>query len=933
MVILIPPYGLRPAQPNTNEPTPVPLTFIKVNAKIKSFISVVTITQFYENIGPNVIECEYIFPLDDNGVITQLLVQFDDGRELTAQVQEKKQAEETYEQAIYSGNSAILARTNEPDKMILNIGNLPSKGKAKVTVAYTSPLLVVNEYWKFIIPVAMTPLYNIDHHFQDSEREDSDFPVISAEHCPYSIGFTIQVESFEIIQDLRALNHEIDIIYLDSNKKATVTLSPGSVYKPDRDFILTFFTSQAYRPKAILESNDGKFTSMLSFIPKFLEGDEIEEDLEGTGEYIFILDRSGSMAGPRISMATQAAVLFLKSLPADCKFNIISFGNDYRKMFNNSEKYNRENMMFAIEQVSRFEADMGGTEILEPITHILSQPVEPQYPKSIFLLTDGAVNSPDQVVRVVKENVSKARVHAVGIGEGVSPYLIKEVAKAGKGTYSFVTRNEDLRSTVVDALQKTILPALTDWTINFQAEVVPNINDLSTIYYNEPFVVFARAHEQGDYPVSLRCLNTKTRNYETFEIPPEDFHEVTGDSIEKLWYKHKIRQLEHEIQKGKNELKKDVIDYSLKYQIPSQLTAYVAVEQRTNPVIGASEYVQIPISFTADSSPEQELYRAPYLSLSMPSQLSAPYPQPQSFPNFPSAPMPYYQQTPARPIQPTPPPPPLPGSYPKCTPPIATVPVAPMMSASQQTSTRPQLFSAPIISQYLPPQQNAAQPKYIQPTPPPLPGCPPPNATVPVAPMMSASQLSAISNQAPMLKMQYSESPTLTKPGDSAVDFDVFSFGAVPLNQSHTEASISSNRVCEDLFDLADVGSFGEPSIDVYASSQFNQIPSNPPILSYNMNSPQLAGYMTIVALQEPEGFWELKSLSTVVRVPIKPQEVEGLPESDKIWATLIALAYLDRDYIIQKQDWSLVQRKAKRWLRSIGVSDSLHSLALELIK
>ncbi len=95
-----------------------------------------------------------------------------------------------------------------------------------MTVTYTSHLLVVNEYWKFIIPVAMTPLYDIDHHFQDSESEDSDFTVISAENCPYSIGFTIQVESFEIIQDLRALNHEIDIIYLDSKKESCCKIKP-----------------------------------------------------------------------------------------------------------------------------------------------------------------------------------------------------------------------------------------------------------------------------------------------------------------------------------------------------------------------------------------------------------------------------------------------------------------------------------------------------------------------------------------------------------------------------------------------------------------------------------------------------------------------------------------------------------------------------------
>jgi len=34
---------------------------------------------------------------------------------------------------------------------------------------------------------------------------------------------------------------------------------------------------------------------MISFIPNFLEPDEDEDDLEGTGEFIILIDRSGSM--------------------------------------------------------------------------------------------------------------------------------------------------------------------------------------------------------------------------------------------------------------------------------------------------------------------------------------------------------------------------------------------------------------------------------------------------------------------------------------------------------------------------------------------------------------------------------------------------------------------------------------------------------------
>jgi len=53
-------------------------------------------------------------------------------------------------------------------------------------------------------------------------------------------------------------------------------------------------------------------------------------------EFIFLLDRSGSMSGTRIENAKMALILFLKSLPPGSYFNVVSFGENFDKLFDES---------------------------------------------------------------------------------------------------------------------------------------------------------------------------------------------------------------------------------------------------------------------------------------------------------------------------------------------------------------------------------------------------------------------------------------------------------------------------------------------------------------------------------------------------------------------------------------------------------------------
>ena len=57
-------------------------------------------------------------------------------------------------------------------------------------------------------------------------------------------------------------------------------------------------------------------------------------------EFIFVVDCSGSMRDEnKIGLARQAMLVFLKSLPLNCHFNIIRFGSQYKSLFHRYNCY------------------------------------------------------------------------------------------------------------------------------------------------------------------------------------------------------------------------------------------------------------------------------------------------------------------------------------------------------------------------------------------------------------------------------------------------------------------------------------------------------------------------------------------------------------------------------------------------------------------
>lgn len=141
-----------------------------------------------------------------------------------------------------------------------------------------------------------------------------------------------------------------------------------------------------------------------------------------------------------MELAKQALSLFVHSLPDGCKFNVYSFGSIFMRMFGDgSEPYDEKTFEKCIEEIEDMEADMGGTEIYEPLDDIFSAAYDPAIPRHIYLLTDGAVFNPEEVVKLIKRNASSAKVHTFGIGSGASRDLIRGCAQAGGGKAYFIS--------------------------------------------------------------------------------------------------------------------------------------------------------------------------------------------------------------------------------------------------------------------------------------------------------------------------------------------------------------------------------------------------------------------------------------------------------------------------------------------------------------
>lgn len=113
------------------------------------------------------------------------------------------------------------------------------------------------------------------------------------------------------------------------------------------------------------------------------------------------------------------------------------------------------------------QADLGGTEILEPLQDIFATPVDNEFPRQVFLLTDGDVNNREKVISTTLRESRSIRVFTFGIGSGADKNLVQGIADASKGFCEMILENSSMEEVVIRQLKRALEPTLRNITLNW----------------------------------------------------------------------------------------------------------------------------------------------------------------------------------------------------------------------------------------------------------------------------------------------------------------------------------------------------------------------------------------------------------------------------------------------------------------------------------
>ncbi|XP_049914689.1 von Willebrand factor A domain-containing protein 5A-like isoform X1 [Epinephelus moara] len=594
---------------------PVPLKSIEVEVEVRDHVATVVSTLNYENKEDKPIEAVFVFPLPGDAAVCHFSAKIGQ-KEIVAEVKEKQKAREEYDDALSSGQQAFLLEESEqsPDIFSLSVGSLPPGESASISLEYVTELAVqADDGLRFCLPAVLNPRY------QPQGSEGSEVAIVKvtsvpASLVPYSLSFSARVSSPRPVSKVESSCSLDPLQYLNTEQtQATVKLAAG--HKFDRDVELLIYYKDAHQPTAVVEAGQasakpgtlmGDPVVMLSLYPEFPQA--VMSSITSHGEFVLLLDRSGSMESPmdntesqdRIGSARDTLLLLLKSLPMGCYFNIYSFGSTYERIFPKSVEYNEETMEEALKKVEAMNADLGGTEILEPLKEIYRQPTIPNQPRQLFVFTDGEVENTKQVISLVKRNSGSHRCFSFGIGEGASSALINGLAKEGGGHAQFITGKERMQPKVMQSLRFALQPAVVDVSVKWDVPKGVSVTALSppitALFQGQRSLIYAQltgkssGAADGLVTVKYSLAGHPSQNQLHFNLTPA---EDTGLTVHRLAARTLIRSLEmkekDDIEEQDEGVKKRVVELSVQSGVSSVFTAFIAVNK------GDGEAIQGPL--------------------------------------------------------------------------------------------------------------------------------------------------------------------------------------------------------------------------------------------------------------------------------------------------------------------------------------------------
>jgi len=654
----------------------LPLQAMDVRARIDGLLAQVALTQTFVNTQEQPLEATYIFPLPDRAAVVRFRMEVA-GRVIDGQLKERGQARAEYAQAVQAGQRAAIAEEDRPNVFNLRVGNLMPGESATVRLELSGPLPYSDGEATFRFPLVVAPRYMpgvplpglsvgsgtaLDTNAVPDASRVSPPVLLPGYPNPVRLALSVDVHPSGLLpQDFRCSLHAA-LDAADGNGVRCIMLQPGE--RLDRDFILRFRVGGEGEGEGIrstlallrdaADSDEGTFA--LTLVPP---ADLAQK--QRPRDVAFVLDRSGSMAGWKITAARRALAAMVETLTERDRFSVCAFDN----VIETPPAFGNASLVAATDR-HRFVAaeflagidSRGGTEMAQPLelaAHALSA-ADASRDCILVLVTDGQVGNEDQILRHLGPKVGHIRIFTLGIDMAVNEGFLQRLAALGRGCCELIeseARLDEVMGTVHRLIGTPVLTGVRLEPAGFH--LVPDTlvpGRLPDLFAGAPLNVLGRCRgNPGPITVQARDANGQ---YWSATVQPTL---CTNAAVGQVWARGHIRELEDRciVNASHAELQKRIIDTSLRFGVLCRFTAYVAVDHvianRTGEMNRVTQAVEKPDGWadaeleTADfdlaleeATEESAAYESPPMSLAARAPASAPMMRQFHAQNAPPAP-------------------------------------------------------------------------------------------------------------------------------------------------------------------------------------------------------------------------------------------------------------------------------------------------------
>lgn len=549
----------------------------RVNMDVSGMIVRAKVKQQFRNISSLWAEGLYVFPLPENAAVDHFRMMID-GRVIEGQIQEKMQARKTYEKAKRNGQRTGLVEQQRANIFTTKLANIAPGAEMTVEIEYQQtltyreghyslryPLVVGKRYITPSKEAATDPMHDLGVYTETSTS--------SKDINPTSIS--INMDTGIPITNIVSTSHQVTISPQNENRYV-VTLQESAV-PADRDFLLKWQPGLSTLPKAAVfsQQHDGYDYRLITLYP---QENDLYHPVNIPRDVVFILDVSGSMAGTSIEQAKSALMLALERLAPSDRFNIIWFNHEAHSVFHDSQQASEDRINYAGKFINSLNAD-GGTEMLSALTQAFSTQPDPEYLRQLVFLTDGNVSNERDLFSFIESHLGESRLFTVGIGSAPNSFFMKQAAKAGRGTYTFISDTREVAEKINGLLRKLETPALTDIQVSVTGDDVEYYRSpIPDMYIGEPVTILLRGKNLSK-AISLKG-NIGTENWQRTVSLDQEYN---NKGVKTAWAREKISSLSEsyhnaENEKHKTHFKNQIVNVSYQHHLVSQYTSLVAVD-------------------------------------------------------------------------------------------------------------------------------------------------------------------------------------------------------------------------------------------------------------------------------------------------------------------------------------------------------------------